>query len=418
MNTLPSLSLEALRQGALNEAAQRALFGQVLAQCASSPDQKDSNERVIEVADHLSYTLLNAQRFAEARDIAEQALQIGADAALLHTLALSEHALGESKKAATHLEQALKQLGEMTDAQNREMRNTMRGDMLEHLAHIQQSQNQHVRAIQNLERAAELMQSHHDIESYIRVKTELAKLAHELGDAIQASDHWLDVLAAARAPNVSNTHHEHAARALLQLADLAAEGENIELENNLRGEALEVLAKAGMVKELAQTLFRIARSQEQRETMWQAVWLMLAVTQNVEGLINTHAWLYMREEQKTDPDATILAAAIWATIESLPNDKVSSDIAQHARITRIALSQLFTCARIQGIHETEIKAWMEHEKLRLSDGVIQSMLNRIENQIAPTTWRFDLHPFKNQTHTFSKKSFIFRPADLESQRLE
>jgi len=390
MNTTPPVSLEALRLGALDEAAQRALFSQVLAQLENSPDTLDGVELVLEVADHLSYTLLNAQRYAEARDIAEQALHIGTDAALLHTLALSEHALGESKKAATHLEQALKQLGETTDAENREMR----GDMLEHLAHIQQSQNQHVRAIQNLERAAELMQSPQDIESYIRVKTELAKLAHELGDAIQASDHWLDILSVARAPDAGDTRSEHAARALLQLADLAAEGENNALENSLRGEALEVLAKAGMVKELAQTLFRIARNQEQRETMWQAVWLMLAVTQNIEGLINAHAWLYMREAQKTDPDATLLAAAIWASIESLPNDKISSDIARQARNTRMALSQLFTCARIQGVHESEIKAWMEQEKLRLSDGVIQTMLNRIESHIESSAWRFDLHPFK------------------------
>jgi len=164
MNTPPSVSLEALRQGALDEAAQRALFGQVLAQLENSPDTMDGAELVSEVADHLSYTLLSEQRYAEARDIAEQALKIGTDAALLHTLALSEHALGQSKKAITHLEQALKHIGAAADAQSSEMR----GDMLEHLAHIQQSQNQHVRAIQNLERAAELMQSHQHRELYSR----------------------------------------------------------------------------------------------------------------------------------------------------------------------------------------------------------------------------------------------------------
>ncbi len=394
MNTPPAISLEALRLGALDEAAQRALLGQALAQLDDPSNTMGGAELVLEVADHLSYTLLSEQRYVEARDIAEQALNVGADAALLHTLALSEHALGESKKAATHLEQALKQLDETTDAQSREMHNTMRGDMLEHLAHIQQSQNQHLRAIQNLEHAAELMHSIKDIEGYIRVKSQLAKCAHELGDAIQSSEHWMDVLSVARAPAMGKTYYEHAARALLQLAELAHEGENFEMENSLRREALDVLTEAGMVKELAQTLFRIARSQEQRETMWQAVWLMLAVTQNIEGLINAHAWLYMREEQKTDPDATLLAAAIWASIESMQNMAKPDDMARHARITRMALSQLFTCARIQGIHETEIKIWMEQAKLRLSDGVIQTMLNRIESQVEPSVWLFDLHLFK------------------------
>jgi tetratricopeptide (TPR) repeat protein len=390
MNTQPLLTLKALRQGALDEAAQRALFSQALVQHKTSSNTPNDAGLVLEVADHLSYTLLSEQRYAEARDIAEQALQIGADAALLHTLALSEHALGESKKAMTHLEQALKHLGEAADAQTSEMRS----DMLEHLAQIQQSQNQHLRAIQNLERAAELLQTQQEKEGYIRVKTQLATLAHELGDAIQASEHWMDVLSVARAPAMGNTYFEHAARALLQLADLAREGENTELENNLRREAVGVLAEAGMLKELAQTLFRMARSQEQRETMWQAAWLMLAVTQNIEGLINAHAWLYMREEQKTDPDATLLAAAIWASIESTQNMEKPDDMAQHARITRMALSQLFTCARIQGIHESEIKTWMEREKLRLSDGVIQTMLNRIESQIESSAWLFDRYHIK------------------------
>lgn len=392
--SLPTLN--DLRRELLDETAQRVLLSQMLANFTSTSSHDDDAaqafaEQIHEVADHLSYALLNEQRYAEARDIAEQGLETGADAALLHTLALSEHALGESKKAMTHLEQALKHLGEAVDAQSGEMRS----DMLEHLALIQQSQSQHLRAIQNLERAAELMQTNQDMEGYIRVKTQLAKLAHELGDALQASEHWLDILSAARAPDAGNTRSEHAASALLQLADLAREGENIEMEISLRSEALNVLAEAGMVKELAQTLFQIARSRKQRETMWQAVWIMLAVTQNIEGLINAHAWLYMREDQKTDPDATLLAAATWATIESLPNRKVSNDIAWQARTTRMALSQLFTCARIQGVHETEITAWMEHEKLRLGDGVIQTMLNRIERQIESSRWLFDLHSFKN-----------------------
>jgi hypothetical protein len=108
----------------------------------------------------------------------------------------------------------------------------------------------------------------------------------------------------------------------------------------------------------------------------------------------------MREEQKIEPDASLLAAAIWATIESTQNMEKPDDMARHARITRMALSQLFTCARIQGIHESEIKIWMEREKLRLNDGVIQTMLNRIESQIDPSTWLFDLRPLKNKSFNF------------------
>lgn len=388
--TQPVLNLDALRNGELDEAAQRAFFRLALAQHTNHSNAAESLAQVFEIADHLSFMLLNEQRHAEAREIAEQALRLGTDAALLHTLALSEHALGESKQAIAHLEKALQQLGEADDAESA----AMQSDMLEHLAHIQQSQNQHLRAIQSLERAAALGLAHHDMDAFIRLKTQLAKATHELGDAIQASDHYLDILSVTRAPEAASTLSEHTARALLQLADLAREGENSELETSLRREALDVLAQAGMAAELAHTLFQIARLQNQRETMWQAIWLMLAITQNVEGLFNAHAWLYMREDQKTDPDSSLLAAAIWATIESLPEDKIPKDMAREVRNKRIVLSQLFTCARIQGIHESEITAWMEHEKLRLSDGVIQTMLHRIENQLEPKIWLFDRLLFK------------------------
>ncbi|MGD9888734.1 MAG: hypothetical protein AB7S56_05650 [Halothiobacillaceae bacterium] len=389
--TQPVLNLDALRNGKLDEAAQRTLLSHALAQHTNHSNTAESLAQVFEIADYLSFMLLNKQRHGEAREIAEHALQLGTDAALLHTLALSEHALGDSKQAMNHLEQALQQLGNANDAESA----AMQSDMLEHLALIQQSQNQHLRAIQSLERAAALSLAHHDMDAYIRLKTQLAKATHELGDALQASDHLLDILSVTRAPEAANTLNEHTARTLLQLADLAREGENNELETSLRREALDVLAQAGMVAELAQTLFQIARLQNQRETMWQAIWLMLAITQNVEGLYNAHAWLYMREDQKTDPDSSLLAAAIWATIESLPEDKIPKDLTRFERNKRVVLSQLFTCARIQGIHESEITAWMEHEKLRLSDGVIQTMLHRIENQLESSSWLFNRHALKS-----------------------
>ncbi len=385
-----AISLHTLRQGGLDEAAQRELFSRAITLHADANDQASATDTLFEIADQLTYTLLNEQRYAEAREIAAQALRIGDDSALLHTLALCEHALGENKAAISHLEQALHSLDRAMDSESL----AMRCDMLEHLAQMQQSQGQHLRALQNLERAAEQLRSFNDHPGYIRCKTQLAKWAHELGDTMQASEHWLDILALTRSHAAGTPLSRETARALLQLADLAREGENTEMETSLRREALEVLADAGMTGELAHTLFQLARIENQRDIMWQAVWLMLAVTQNIEGLINAHAWLFMREEQKTDPDASLLAAAVWALIESLPDEKISRDIAQQARTKRLALSHLFSCARIQGIHETEISAWMQHEKLRKEDAVMQTMLTRIETMLEASTWRFERGAFQ------------------------
>ncbi len=382
-----TVSLEALRSGHLDETQQRRLFEQMMLAWSEAAADAVAQERLFEVADHLSYRLLNEQRHAEAREVAQQALRAGRDAALLHTLALAEHALGESASAMTHLEQALQTLGEAENA-------AMRGDMLEQLSNMQHAQGQALRAIQSLERAAEQLRAANDMQSYIRCKIQLAKRTHELGDAPQSSEHWLDILAFARAPENAKAFSEYAARALLQLAELAREGENPVMEMSLRREALDVLAQAGMRSELSKTLFQIARSENQRETMWQAVWLMLSSTYDFEGLINAHAWLFMREDQKTDTDASLLAAAVWAAIESVPDEKLSLDIPRQARLKRLALSHLFTCARLQGVHETEIVAWMEHEKLRREDDVVQRMLKHIETMLGTSAWLFDKENIK------------------------
>ncbi|MEW5839318.1 MAG: hypothetical protein AB1717_10890 [Pseudomonadota bacterium] len=365
--------LDALRQGQLDENQMRELL-------QSASEQAEPAHIVFEIADHLSHALLLAQRHAEARDVAAQALQLGQDPALLHTLALSEHALGESKTGISHLEQALQQLDGAGDDESA----AMRGDMLEHLAQMQQSQAQYLRALQSLERAAALRLISGEHSEYIRCKSQLAQLAHQLGDSMQASEHWLDILALARQENLN----ADAARALLQLADLAKEGENVEAETSLRREAIDVLATAGMSRELARTLAQIARQENRRELMWQAVWLMFAAAQDIEGLINAHAWLFMREEQKTDRDAALLAAAVWALIENTPDERISQDPGQVARTKRLAISHLFSCARMQGIHETEITRWMELEKLRREDRVIPTMLIRIENMLKNEAWLF------------------------------
>jgi hypothetical protein len=127
--------------------------------------------------------------------------------------------------------------------------------------------------------------------------------------------------------------------------------------------------------------------------MWQAVWLMLAVTHNIEGLINAQAWLFMREDQKTASDAALLAAAVWSTIETVPEENLPVDMAQQARQKRLALSHLFSCARLQGILEHEIKTWMQNERLCTEDGVIQTVLKQIENLSETQPWLFERSKF-------------------------
>ncbi|MEF3193625.1 MAG: hypothetical protein K6346_05395, partial [Halothiobacillaceae bacterium] len=114
--------LQDLRTGRLDESGQRQLLEEALTEGDPSI--------ACEIADHLAYTLLEAGRPAEAREIAKGALALGPDFALLHTLALAEHAEGMTDQAIDHLEQALKQIGAPKEDELR----VIRADMLEHLA--------------------------------------------------------------------------------------------------------------------------------------------------------------------------------------------------------------------------------------------------------------------------------------------
>lgn len=364
--------LQALRTGHLDEAGQRQLFEDALAEGAQSI--------ACEAADHLAYALLDAGRPAEAREVAERALALGPDFALLHTLALAEHAEGASAKAIGHLEQALKQLGEPQEDALR----VLRADMLEHLATLCRHQGKGLRAWQALEQAASLLASLGDHAGWLRCEIALARLARELGDNTQASDKWLTVIEIARQAGCV----EDEARALLELAEIAREEGHAEAEESLRQDAIEALVRARLWPELARALFQLGRSRSRRDAVWQALWLMLAQEGPMEGLINAQAWLFMREDQKAKPEAAQVAAAVIAVIEKLP-----SSLPRHAEIHRMAITTFLGCARLQGIHETEITEWMEKERMRAEDGIIVATMKMIEAHEETGAWLFDRAAF-------------------------
>lgn len=364
--------LQALRTGSLDETGQRQLLDDALTAGAQAI--------ACETADHLAYALLDAGRAEEARDVAERVLALGPDFALLHTLALAEHGLGESTKAVGHLERALKQLG---DPQEEELR-LIRADMLEHLATLCQQQGKTLRAWQALEQAAALREALGDTLGRLGSEISLARLAREMGDNTQSADKWLTVIEVARAAERT----EDEARALLELAEIARDEGHAEAEESLRQEAIEALVRAGLWPELARTLFQVGRAGSRRDAVWQALWLMLALEGPMEGLINAQAWLFMREDQKALPEAARVAAAVLAIVEKLP-----SSLPRHAEIHRMAITTLLGCARLQGMHETEVTQWMEKERLRAEDGIVASTMRMIEDHEEAGQWLFDRSEF-------------------------
>lgn len=370
MNTQEQLN--ALRAGALDETSQRALIQQALAD--------GQTDIAFEAADHLAYALLSDGRAQEAAEIARQALATGEDFALLHTLALAEHALGQPNEAIRLMEQALKAIGHAED----EELAALRADILEHLGTLCREQGKALRAWQALEQASELHQQLGDTGARLRCESALARIALDMGDNTQSADKWLNVLDIAKRSNLP----EDAARALLELAEVAkAEGQP-EAEIELRKEALDALAEARLWTELARTLFQVARTQSRRDAAWQSLWVMLAQGGPMDGLMNVQAWLFMREDQKTQPEAARVGAAVIAIIEGL-----SRELPRHAENHRMAITHFLSCTRLQGIHETETQAWMEKEKMRAEDGVVSATMEMIENLPETGEWLFDQKRF-------------------------
>ncbi|MEW6765063.1 MAG: hypothetical protein AB1344_04670 [Pseudomonadota bacterium] len=359
--------LQALRAGSLDEAGQRALLAHAI--------EAGQQDIAFEAADHLAYTLLGAGRAEDACTVAQQALVLGPDFALLHTLALAEHALGRPLEAIAQLEQALRQLGQPRDEDMR----LLQADMLEHLGTLCFEQGKTLRAWQAMEQAAGLHEQLGDAGARLRCEIALARLAREMGDNTQSADKWLTVIEVARLAESP----EEEARALLELAAIAKDEGQEEAEGSLRQEAIDALARAGLWGELARTLFQIGHTQKRRDAVWQAMWLLLALRGPMEGLINAQAWLFMREEQKAQPGAARVAAAVLAILEGL-----SSELTRHAENHRMAITHLLTCARLQGIHETEVSTWLERERLRAEDGVVLNTMEMIENMDETGEWLF------------------------------
>ncbi len=364
--------LQALREGKLDEAGQRRLIDDALAAGELS--------LACEAADRLAYALLQAGRPGQAEEVAERLLAQGPDFALLHTLALAEHAQGRTPQAIEHLQQALKLLGE---PQAEEL-GAMRADMLEHLALFHRQQGQALRAWQVMGQALGLMQALGDTPGRMRGEMLMARLAREMGDMAQATDKWLTVVELARAMG----RLDEEARALLELAAIAQEEGRDEAAASLRMEAIETLSRAGLWHELAHTLFQLGRHAARRDAIWQALWLMLALEGPLSGLVNAQAWLFMREDQKARPEAARVAAACLAIIERAP-----STLPRHAELHRLAIGHLLSCARLQGIHETGIGPWMEAMGLRAEDGIIASTMEMIEGFEETGSWLFDRAAF-------------------------
>ncbi|MEF3193829.1 MAG: hypothetical protein K6346_06430, partial [Halothiobacillaceae bacterium] len=73
------------------------------------------------------------------------------------------------------------------------------------------------------------------------------------------------------------------------------------------------------------------------------------------------------------PEAARVAAAVIAVVEKKP-----SSLPRHAEIHRMAITAFLGCARLQGIHETEVSEWMEKERLRAEDGIIAATMKMME----------------------------------------
>lgn len=364
--------LLALRSGKLDETEQMRLLDDAL--------QEGRPAIAWEVGDLLAYNLLRHGQVEKARQVAERALSLGEDFALRHTLALAEHALGNSAAAIEHLEYALRLLGEPSEAELA----TLRADMLEHLASFYQKQGKGLRAWQSLEQASQALQKLGDKPGLLRCTQALAKLAETMGDTTLATEKWLDVLNLARQERQSACE----AQALLALATLARTEGRLEAELRLQQEAIDALLDAQSWPELAHALFTFGRSQGRRGPVWQSLWLMLALEGPLDGLINAQAWLFMREEQKAMPEAALIAAAVLAVIEKSPRN-----IPRHAEIQRMAITTFIRCAQLQGVHETAIHAWMENQGLRAEDGILTRALKMIEELEESGPWLFDRQMF-------------------------
>lgn len=328
-----------------------------------------------EVADHIAGHYLHQGDFDTAKAICEQALALGEDFALQHTLGLCELSLGNLQAAKAHLQSALAATPASEDAGVL----GEKASILHHLADAQAATGSTFRAAQHWQDAADIFAGLGEITEQAIIIEKMAQLFAQQGDQDSATDYWhLALMLWEQAGQSLGIAH-----ALAQLARLAQQQDDKAHARALEERACKALAEAGEWRELALLLNKIGIERHDAGVLIQSFWLALAVDAPLELLVDTGSRLLNEFERDTQEGATLAAAML---------NKVEQEYSHHdrfAELHRIALDAFLSCARQHGVAETRIYDWMHDCEFDQAGKTLHKAREILAARVNAADWLFN-----------------------------
>lgn len=326
----------------------------------------EQSERIVEIADAICISQLEAGEIDAAITLAEETLAKHDDFCLRHTLALAQAARGDLNHAIATLEQAL------IDSASNEARTPpeQRIQAWLDLARLHQNAKALFKAMRPARKAIALAAQYHEPALLVEALTLLVRQLIEQGGSDEAWE--------ALKPHL-NDNHSTEQNALWTLAFAELSNELSEADRN-RG-ALFFL-EANEPDALIRLWVKRAETTREQDDVLVAYILCLLFRAPIDAAAPLAAKLLLRDKDRQTERAPLIAAAAMALAE-IPDERSI----KRAHWYRDAMIQLISVARHQGIPEAAVKQWTEDEKLLLEHGVIERASKQLINELAtPPYW--------------------------------
>lgn len=296
-----------------------------------------------EIGDAVCLQHLEQGQLDDSVDLAQSLLAEENDFGLQHTLALGLAAKGQTAEAATTLESAL------NGADGQSLPAEVRSQALLDLAQLHQQQGALFKALRPAEEALNIAAANDDEITLVDAARFLVTQLVSQGGADEA---W-STLAPLLTPN------------RVELWQLAFEHLEPQLGDDERNRGAEALVASGHSDQVVKLLSDRANRSQDRTELTLAYAAALALTAPVDIVAPLASVLLLRDEDRKDELAPLIAASAIAVAESEEQRSV-----KQAQWHRSSVVLFISVAKHHGVPEAAVKQWAEDENFYRENGVI------------------------------------------------
>ena len=314
--------------------------------------------RRFELADGYCVHLLAQGAFTTLIEWADYYLGQQTDLSLLHTKALAQAGMGSPNHATATLNQIIE------DAAFADLPAELKAQIHADRAALYQRQGMLFKALPSLYAAVDFSAELADEQLLVRNAAALIEQLSEQGGADEALTTLLPKLNAIRP----------------KLWALILDQLGTKLDSQQADQGIAVLVEQHEFKPVMRYLY--AKATDGEQPLLLAYIVALALKAPTPVTCPLAARLLMRDADRRKPNAPLIAAASLAAAETFEQRNP-----EQAKWHRDAVVQLISVARHHGIHESEVKTWVDEQQLYSEQGVVARCIDTLSAELTdPPRW--------------------------------